>query len=590
MESSGFMSPQASSLSSTNNTGPVANNQNPSANNQQQPSSQMNQQPIPGTIGSFSYQGYPPVNTALYPQYMNQHSQSDLDRARMMYNRSFDDYSRDISNFLNNTATNPYKGQSFETLVPLLKNHDPNLLRVMDNYENTILPKNYTSRELGIPYARKNQQKKMAYQAENFYLKEHKKLPVLTGKQIEELANHYGLDHETHQKIRTLILLDDPGRIKNFLRKSVPILGDVVGNFFPTYKPFISAITKGLFGNPTSTISHLREQNPTEPMNRASFTESKMPMVDYVSSQTVQAAETKQSMPEVDFDTVAYDAIATIICPEKYRFRLPLQSSIKTAVASATKVFSLNTDSSGSSIVIINPLNPGSPATTGVAPITPGSFFLATLTGGNPDLGTYTNYTTQPGVFVGLGSVARTQRPSGFSVRIIPEVSTLENSGMIRMAYFQNNTGMSLASGSTDLDTSAITQNIYFQQCNMNGLLRGILLPDQNTELIPTTVGNLEDEVFIINVTGAKPDSIVATIEIDYIYEVQPPGAMLSIMPCQAATPGQATLGAVQSVIASNPAIQMLPLTKATEVARELFNCGPCLKYKKTVALLNSMI
>lgn len=531
-----------------------------------------------GKIGKVTYIGYerPPTFQRRF------HNSNEIQRARSKWRASRDMMRDEIEHFLSNKATNPYLGATFEDLVKQVKENGEDLKKLAKQYEDAILPKGFTNQELGITPEDRQSAKKMMYQLENEYLLDHKKLPILDSTAIEQLKNTYHLDDLSHRTIKNLILLDDPvEKIRGFLQKYRTPISTAVDLTLPAYAPWIRAILAHFLGNPTSTTGHLKQIKSDKPTSfTPAFNNSRLPNQDYVSPQSFQNA-TVTGFGHLN--TVAYDAIATILAPEKYKFRVYSPRPQRTAIANTTNLYTLTADANGNAFYLINPLNPFTNSSTGTQPINV-PFEFVQLVGWTP-AGTYNTYNVSRGSLYNNQAAIRSGKLAGCAINVIPLTSALNNAGIIRIAYLENYSNFDFNSGSTDLSLSTMAINPYFQEGNLTSSYRAIYLPDEADILSTDLQNNPFSDGFIICITNANPGP-VATLEYSRVTEVMPTQASIAVMPVEYPTPGPATLSSIASAIVKNPSLQMLPSDCAYKLAKQLMGKGPSLLYETAMKLM----
>jgi hypothetical protein len=527
-------------------------------------------------VGKTSYTGY-----SLPPEIANySHTGDEIDRARQAWRGNQSDYYRKIQEFME--KDNPYKKRGFEELAELYAAKNGDFLNTMKKFEDRMLPRNFRSSELGLSYAQRQRAKKNLFAAENQYLYQNKNLGIPTGTILDKIATDHGLDLNQRRKIREIILLDDPvTKAKELISKYGIPISEVMEKVFPAYPRWVTKVLMALVGNPTSVVEEMTKPKPnglTKDLIVSHLTNQ-----DYLRPDTVQPAITNN---ETAFDTTAFDGLATIICPEKYRFRLYTQYPTKTALASGIMSVPITSDSTGNVLILINPLNSTAAAAgTAAAPLT-GQFFIASLTGWVPNTGAYTNFSKTAGPLFTNAAAIRSGKISGFSIQFTPTVSSLNNQGLNWMSYIENYNAFSYTSGSADLQLSSIQLSPYTQEIDEKNPIRGIYLPDNTDSLDPDTATNIFADGFILAVTNTNPSTTIGTLDISYVYEVMPQQNSQNIMPLQSPTPGPSTTQAMATAILKNLSLQMLPLPKAVCLARKIFSVGVGLKYQEAVKLL----
>jgi hypothetical protein len=467
----------------------------------------------------------------------------------------------------------------------MFKQGDPEMDAFLKAYEDDMQPKGYTTRELGMTYPQRDQARKNLYQAENDYINEVKGLPIPNGAALDQIIKDYELSDKHHKAIRELIMADDPvSKIKAFLKK-IPgtKIADAISILFPQYGGLMREIVRMLVGNPTSVLSDVDPRST--PFTKPVIV-SKLPNQDYLTQASFQTAV--DSAPEAShFDDVAYDGLATIVCPEKFKFRLYVDRALSTALVQGSALYTVSSDANGNAFIMINPSNPGAVAAAGVAPCPP-AFFYATLTGYVPDTGVYTNYANSNGPLINNLTSLRALKVNGFSVKVYPIVSSLNNSGIYRSAYVQNYNNFGLASGSTDIQLGTIALNQFFTEKSLSaGYMRNIYLTDNNDILDVDLVTQVFSDGFIYVFSNCAVNTQVATIEVTYVYEAMPSQSAKSIMSTGFPTKGPATVEVLASAMLSNPLLQSMPLELATKLGKDIFDKGHCLRYSQAVKILS---
>jgi hypothetical protein len=421
-------------------------------------------------LGIAKYQGY-----QLPPEYpdMKQHTKEEIDNAQKAWNMTPEQMYNEIRKFCADKSRNEVAGTDFTRIANGYNEGDKRVKQSMENLHE-ILPRGYSSRELGMDYNKRQQARKNFYRAENRYLYKDKGFGIPSGPILRDIALRGGIKTKDARVVHDLLVLDDPiNRAKTFVKNYGVPISKALETLFPHYPSWITKVLIAL-SNP-STLADLT--GVTEDTNGITnqIAQSRFLNEDYVRADSTQALVTKTL---VSFDTVAFDAIATIFCPEVFGYRVFTKYPEKTALGVGTMSISLTTDANGNLLVLINPLNPCAAASaSGPAPFN-SDYFMVQVTGWVPTTGVYTNQQRYAGPLVSNAGSFKSGKVSGFAVQYLPTTSALDNSGTTYLTYLEQYKNFDKASGSTDLQLSAMLLSPYTQETDQKRPVRGIYLPD----------------------------------------------------------------------------------------------------------------
>jgi hypothetical protein len=526
------------------------------------------------------------------------HSPEAIAEAKRLLKESRMQKQNRIRNYINSRDTNPYKGDQLAQLVDLYKKKDQQLTRTMDLLEQQIRPKDFTSTDLGMSYSDRQNFNRSSFAAENDVIAE-KVGHIITSQELAKIKAQYGLSDITNRKLRDLIMLDDfYPKLIDTIKKFGPDIGETAINFLaPTVGTKLRSLYESVFqpSNETvsdmakiampNTINGLKSLTKTKlAPNLVQETQSRVSGQDFIDP---NAAYQENANKNDQFDGVAFDGLASMLCPEMYSFRVQDENPKKTALVTGNGLIDIITGSSGNVLLAINPLNP----TAGTGAVID-TMFAASFPSWTPSTGAtaLTGETIIAGPLSTNTTNVRTGKVTSFSAEIILTSSSNNNSGSVHVAYIENETGFGLSATSNAFFTLAnIANNAYYQTGNMNSRLRSLYIPDTLDKLASNTASNRFTDGFLIGIVGAATSSTVGVVKYSYVYEVQPTSSSLNIMPVENATPGPATVSAFNSAVSRNPAIQMLPRSIAARYAKIIFSKGSSLTYKQALHILDSI-
>jgi hypothetical protein len=270
----------------------------------------------------------------------------------------------------------------------------------------------------------------------------------------------------------------------------------------------------------------------------------------------------------LDMSAVNTEYIASAICPERFAFRAPVTFPLKTGLVKGATQFNLTTDANGNTASVINPWNV---AYTG-APNAADFFALTNPTLFDPDTG---SFGVAPAITPPLaGSIGNIEQIKiiGFSVKVTPIGSLTTAAGFYQIAYFPLANTLSQFGPFFLFSQVATRTNPYYQSGNTLTTYRSTFIPDQTDTYIQAGPASPEFEFFYILITGAAPNTNVATIEVNYLVEVIPTPDQVQITVMDYALPGVRTSDFLYAIHYMHPGLQMLTLDDAYEIADKIAN------------------
>lgn len=511
-----------------------------------------------------------------------QHTPEEIKAAQQILKESRAQKKNKINGFIKNRNTNPFYGLGPEQLIEAYRQHNAQLNETIKNLNEQYKPKDFTSSELGMSYAEKQAAERSAFAAEQDALAEKLGF-IATGNELNKIKQKYGATDISNSKMRQLLLLDDfyPKMIAG-VKKYLPILGEAaINQFLPGLGSKILELLKEhkLLSNPT-VLDQAYNMSADRPLYSKNYIVSDLDTLDKLGPESAYVVTTNGKTG--DMDTVAHDGLATMLCPERYQYRVTMTQSQKTGIISGEITMPVPTDAQGNAFVVVNPLNPAGDSAIA-------DFFAGTKSW-NPTTGATQVFTNNaPAPIINYTTSVKTVKVSGFACEFFASQSANNNQGSVHMAYLENYSGFNFSStASDDCTLSSLAVNPYYISGNMNARYRMIYIPDDTDRLSNVLNGNAFTDGFIIGIVGAATNSSsVGIVKMTFVYECVPTQSASVIISQQNATSGPATFQALNEAIKKNTLIQQLPLHEAAELAGKIFNEGESLNYCKAVKIMS---
>jgi len=494
----------------------------------------------PQKIQPYQQQGYP--------------SAEDIERAKEIYKLTRSQRKSKVQEFAKGPDNKEFYGKSIQVLANAFKEGNQNLLETLSKLEQTIQPKNVSSMDLGVSLMDKRQNSRISNAAINDAVFDKTQM-MPTAQNLEHLKQSLGLDKITHRKLKELILLDDWASIA---QQAMPyILEYGAPAIQKLYKRYVEPTLRRFLGDDAGL-------DPNDFSNNNVSQPSKRSIIGGVTYESPSYPPIR--LGQLALDAVCTEAIATVVCPEEFRKRLPFNYPTRTAVTTGSTNFIGTTDAAGNLAIFINPWNPG--VVSGAAS---GAFALL-ATGYLPGGGSFTGNTFINGSLSTSVANLSTFKVTGFAVNVIPITSANNSQGDYEVGFFQN---MNLATVQGTVPQQSLQNCQYYQTGNALTSYRSIFLPDPYDELSPIGNTQIWNDFFMVLVTGAAALTPVVKIEISYVYEVVPNFTSQNIMAQDYATPGAFTLDAIAAMMYAAPGVQMLTYADAVAFATKINQADP---------------